>query len=68
MNFFRYWLAGVILSVLLLCVAQLLSDDTNFGKFSLSTFQLGEFMRLDAAAARALSLLPNPAEGCRGYT
>jgi len=46
---------------------QLLADDTNFSKFSLSTFQLGEFMRLDAAAARALNLLPNPSEGCMPY-
>jgi len=44
---------------------QLLGDDTNFNKFSLLTFQLGEFMRLDAAATRALNLLPNPSEGCK---
>jgi len=47
-----------------LWILQLLGDETNFNKFTLTTFQLGEFMRLDASAARALNLLPSPNEGC----
>ncbi|KAH7624522.1 hypothetical protein Ndes2526B_g00726 [Nannochloris sp. 'desiccata'] len=44
-------LAGVI------GFSEVLSDDTSHGKFNLEVFSTGKFMRIDAAAQRALNIL-----------
>ncbi|KAK0548293.1 MSH2 protein [Tilletia horrida] len=49
----------------LLSYLDLGADDANFGKFTLSTHDLSQYLRLDSSAVRALNLFPEP--GQTGY-
>ncbi|KAK1923021.1 putative DNA mismatch repair protein MSH2 [Papiliotrema laurentii] len=50
----------------LLIYLSLLSDLSLHGQFRLRKYDLSQFMRLDASALKALSLMPNPLEGGGG--
>ena len=44
----------------LITYLSLLADEANFGNYNLKTHDLGQFMRLDSSAIRALHLMPDP--------
>lgn len=46
-----------MLAVGVIGFSEVLADATNHGKYSLSLYDMGRFMRLDAAAQRALNVM-----------
>ena len=45
-----------------------LTDASNFGQYQLYQHDLTEFMKLDAAALRALNLMPGPRDGAKSMS
>ncbi|KAL4945182.1 hypothetical protein BDV06DRAFT_209676 [Aspergillus oleicola] len=45
-----------------------MSDATNFGQYALYQHDLAQFMKLDAAALRALNLMPGPRDGSKSMS
>lgn len=52
----------------LLAFASLISDASGMGKHSLALYDPGRFMRLDAAAVRALNVLPQRLDGSASFS
>lgn len=52
----------------LLSYAELLSDETNYGNFTVKQYNLGSFMRLDSAAMRALNVMESKTDANKNFS
>ncbi|KAL9243343.1 hypothetical protein vseg_017242 [Gypsophila vaccaria] len=52
----------------LLSYADLLSDETNYGNFSIKPYNLHSFMRLDSAAMRALNVMESKTDANKNFS
>ncbi|XP_057854646.1 DNA mismatch repair protein MSH2 isoform X2 [Cryptomeria japonica] len=52
----------------LLSYTDLLADDSNYGKFTIQHYNIGSFMRLDAAALRALNVLESKTDANKNFS
>ena len=43
----------------------LMADDSNFGAYNIVTHDLKQYMKLDAAALKALNLMPGPRDSAK---
>ncbi|KAH7445451.1 hypothetical protein KP509_01G010000 [Ceratopteris richardii] len=66
-SIFSSELAAGALSALLV-YTDLLADDSNYGKFALEPYSINAFMRLDAAALRALNVLEGKGDANKNFS
>ncbi|KAD1443141.1 hypothetical protein E3N88_42819 [Mikania micrantha] len=52
----------------LLSYAELLSDENNYGNYTISQFNLNSFMRLDSAAMRALNVMESKTDANKNFS
>ncbi|KAL6010772.1 MutS-like protein [Asimina triloba] len=52
----------------LLSYAELLADETNYGKYFVREYNLGSYMRLDSAAMRALNVLESKTDANKNFS
>eukprot|EP01018_Ginkgo_biloba_P026125 Gb_33909 [translate_table: standard] len=52
----------------LLSYTELLADDSNYGKFTIQHYALDSYMRLDAAALRALNVLESKTDANKNFS
>ncbi|KAJ4961582.1 hypothetical protein NE237_021492 [Protea cynaroides] len=52
----------------LLSYAELLSDESNYGNYTIRRYNLDSFMRLDSAAMRALNVLESKADANKNFS
>ena len=62
-RYFTSYMLNLSLSCRICFLSQLLGNQENFAQFSIESFDISLYVRLDAAAVRALDLLPSNAPG-----